>query len=151
MADGYVQVAADSTGKKLQTFANTISGSDVHAEAVALVDSSGAYISTLPVSVAGNINVAASTASTGAGNMANGQVAATTTAATLVAARATRRSVTVRNMDSSISAYIGIATVSATNGMLLKAGESISVDFTGLIQVVSASNSPNVAYLETYD
>ena len=150
MADGFITVAPDSTGKSLQTFENTIGGEDVHAEAVALVDSSGAYISTLPVSIAGNINVSASVA-TGAANMANGQVAATTTAATLVSARATRRSVTVRNMDSSISAYIGIATVSAGNGMLLKAGESISIDYTGLIQVVSASNSPNVAYLETYD
>ncbi len=150
MANAFVQVATDGTGKKMQTFQNTISGSDVQSEAVTLVDSSGAYIATLPVSLASNINVALNQL-TGAANMANGQIAATTTPSTLVAARPTRRSVTIKNINTSISVYVGLATVSSSNGMLLRSGESISVDYVGLIQVVAGSNSPNVSYIETYD
>lgn len=52
MADAYIQVAPDSTGKKMQTVENTVSGQDVHAEVVVLANSSGAPISTLPVSAA---------------------------------------------------------------------------------------------------
>jgi hypothetical protein len=87
----------------------------------------------------------------GAANMANGQVAASGTAATLVAARTTRRSVTVKNTDVSLVVYIGVATVTTGNGLPLKAGDSISIDFTGLIQVIAASGAPVVAWMETYD
>jgi len=41
MADSYIQVAPDSTGKKMQTFENTVSAQTVHAEAVTNVDSTG--------------------------------------------------------------------------------------------------------------
>ena len=71
-------------------------------------------------------------------------------AATMVIARATRKSVLIRNTDAAISVYIGPATVSAVNGMLLKAGESVPVDTTALIQVIAASGTPVVAYYETY-
>lgn len=87
----------------------------------------------------------------GAANLNNGQVAASVTAATLVAARSTRRSVTIKNLDAAITVYIGKATVTAGNGMQLKAGESISVDTTALIQVIAASGTPTVAFMETYD
>jgi len=44
MANSYIAVAPDSTGKKLQTFENTIAGQVVEAEAVTLVDSAGAEL-----------------------------------------------------------------------------------------------------------
>jgi hypothetical protein len=52
MADSFIQVAPDGTGKKMQTALNTVSGQDVHAEAVVLVDSLGNPLSTtdLPTS-----------------------------------------------------------------------------------------------------
>ena len=87
----------------------------------------------------------------GAANMANNQVATSVTAATLVAARATRRSVVIKNMDSLITVYIGVATVTTANGLPLLAGESVSIDWVGLIQVIAASGTPVVAYSETYD
>lgn len=87
----------------------------------------------------------------GAANFATGQVATSTTAATFVAARATRRAVTLKNLDTSITVYIGPATVTSANGMPLKAGESISVDWVGLIQVIAASGTPTVAYADTWD
>ena len=49
--DSYIQVvSADGINKNMQTFENNIGGVNVHAEAVALVDNAGLYISTLPVS-----------------------------------------------------------------------------------------------------
>lgn len=88
---------------------------------------------------------------TGAANFANGQVAASTTAATLVAARATRRSVAIKNTSTTITVYYGAATVTNANGVELKPGESQSIDTTALIQVIAASGTPVVAYVETYD
>ncbi len=247
MADSYIQVAPDSTGKLMQTYLNTISGNPVHAEAVSLVDSSGNPITTLNVNVGSSINanftgtvnvaqsgtwnigtiatitnpvsvtgpitnaqlraseVAISAASLplpalaststkqsdgtqktqivdGAGNvigsssnslnvnllgtatpnvailkmqggafMANGQVAATNVAATLVAARATRRSVTIRNLDGANSGYIGLPVITGSNGMLFLPQDSMSIDYVGLIQVIMSSGTANFAYLETYD
>lgn len=87
----------------------------------------------------------------GAANIATGQVATSTTAATFVIARATRRSATLKNTDASITVYIGPATVTSSNGMPLKAGESISVDWVGLIQVIAASGTPTVAYVDVWD
>lgn len=44
MAGSFIQVAPDSTGKKMQTWANSISGDDVHAEGVVLIDQFGVPI-----------------------------------------------------------------------------------------------------------
>lgn len=44
MVDSIVQVAPDSTGKKLQTFQNVVGANTVEAEAVVLVDSSGVLV-----------------------------------------------------------------------------------------------------------
>lgn len=50
MAASYIQVAADGSGKKMQTVVNTVGADSVHAEVVTLADTSGAAITTLPVS-----------------------------------------------------------------------------------------------------
>jgi hypothetical protein len=50
--NNYIQASPDSTGKRLQTFNNTIGGSDVHSQAITLVNSSGAelaFLSSAPV------------------------------------------------------------------------------------------------------
>ncbi len=41
MSDSLVQVAPDSTGKKIQTFENTVNAQTVEAQAVVVVDPSG--------------------------------------------------------------------------------------------------------------
>lgn len=41
MANNFIQLPADSVGKKLQTWDNTIAGNDVHAEGMVVVDSTG--------------------------------------------------------------------------------------------------------------
>ncbi len=257
MADSYIQVAPDGTGKLMQTYLNTLGANAVHAEAVALVDTSGNPITTLnvnvgssinanftgtvnvaqsgtwnigtvatitnPVSVTGpitnaqlrasevsitaatlplpalaststkqsdgsqktqicdpinvsniagitsgalNVFLASITANagtslnttnvsvkmlTGAPNLSAGQVAATNVASTLVAARALRRSVTIRNTDATNTGYIGVPAVTASNGMLMLPRESMKTDFTGAISVITSSGTANFAFWETFD
>jgi hypothetical protein len=87
----------------------------------------------------------------GAANYANGQVTAGAASGALVGARVTRRSVTIRNQDAANSVYIGAGTVTSGNGLLLKAGESISIDTTAAINCIRATADVAVGYFETYD
>jgi hypothetical protein len=87
---------------------------------------------------------------TGPANVAVSQVTATTTAATLAGARATRCSLVIKNTDAAITVYVGPATVTSGNGMPVKAGESLAVSWVGLVQVISASGSPVVAIWDEY-
>lgn len=103
--------------------------------------------STHAVPISGTISASAG----GAANVANSQVATSTTAATLAIARATRVGLLIRNLDTSISVYIGKATVTSSNGMLLKAGESVVVTNVGLWQVIAASGTPTVAIVDEYN
>ncbi len=229
MADSFIQVAPDSTGKMMQTYLNTISGNPVHAEAVGLVDTSGNPITTLPVSIASNINIGSNVSVTGsvtanagtnlntsllatsgkqsdgtqktqicdpinvsnvagvtsgalnvflstitanaganlntsnvavkvfqgAASLASGQIIVGNISTTIAGARATRRSATIRNQDATNTGFIGPAPIGTGNGLLLYPGDSVSVDFVGVIAGISlnATNAGNVTfgYLETYD
>lgn len=93
---------------------------------------------------------ALTTKETGAPNIATGQVTAGA-AATLVAARATRRTVTISNRDGLIGVYIGPATVTSGNGLFLPALSVVTLPTSALIQVLAASGSPVVSYFEVYD
>ncbi len=88
---------------------------------------------------------------TGAANLSSTQVTASGTAATLAVARPTRTSVLFRNLDSTNSVYIGPATVTSGNGMLLKAGDAISYTNVGLFQVIAPSGSPVVSVSDEYN
>lgn len=87
----------------------------------------------------------------GAAHEANSQVTASTSAGTLVIARPTRRTCLVRNTDAAINVYIGGATVTNANGMILKPGESTVITAVTLWQVIAASGSPVVAVVDEYD
>lgn len=79
------------------------------------------------------------------------QATASTSAAS-IAARPDRRGIVIRNLDAAITIYVsGAPLVSSSNGMPLKAGESISIDTAAAVFYVAASGSPVIAYLETYD
>lgn len=101
-----------------------------------------------PVSVTGSFSASAAT---GAVNVANSQVTTSTTAGTLIAARPTRVSCLIRNTDAAITVYIGKATVTAGNGMPLKAGDSVVVTAQVLWQVIAASGTPVVAVADEYN
>jgi hypothetical protein len=77
-------------------------------------------------------------------------VATSTTAGTVAVARPTRASLTIKNIDGTITVYIGPATVSSTNGMEILAGESITVTAPILWQVIAASGTPNVQIIDEY-
>lgn len=89
--------------------------------------------------------------SQGAANVSVSQVTASTSAATLAIARATRRGLLIRNTDAAITVYIGPATVTSGNGFPILAGESLPVTWVGLWQVIAASGSPVVAIADEYD
>lgn len=127
-----------------------------------LLNATGVSQGQIPVAVdaSGKLQVAALNSGTlfiglvgikAAANLSTGQVTGSTAASTFVPARPTRRSVTLRNIDATNSVYVGPATVSSLTGMLLKGGESISIDFTGLIQFISGAGAPVVSYADTYD
>lgn len=109
---------------------------------VILRDTAGAY-----VPAGGDTTIALG----GAAHLANSQVATSTTAATLFIARATRVGCLVRNLDTTISVYIGKTTVTAGNGMVLKAGESVVLSTQELVQVIAASGTPTVAIADEYN
>ena len=82
--------------------------------------------------------------------LANGQVAPTNTAATLLAARDTRKRVTFLNTGS-VNVYIGIATVTTANGFVLAPGAAITLNTQALVQAITASGTGAVSYVEEYD
>lgn len=87
-----------------------------------------------------------------AAHLANGQAIAGVESGALVAARASRRSVVIRNLHATDTVYVGAGTVSAANGFPLKAGESIPIDSVVAINGIrSGSADITIAYLESYD
>jgi len=80
-----------------------------------------------------------------------GQVTTSGTAGTLVASNSTRRRCVIKNLDATITVYVGPATVTTSNGMEVKAGQSIEITATPLIQVIAASGTPVVAYSDESD
>ncbi len=88
----------------------------------------------------------------GASTLANGQVVPTTTAATLVAARETRKRLIIQNIGA-CSVYVGIATVTTANGLPIPPAATLTLYSTALIQSIIATGSTgaNIAYIEEYD
>lgn len=90
------------------------------------------------------------TASQGANNTATGQVAPTNSAATLLAARTTRRYVTFLNYGT-VTVYIGPAAVTTANGFALDPGASKTFETTVLLQAITAAGTGAIHYDEAWD
>lgn len=78
------------------------------------------------------------------------QVATSTTSAEAIAARKSRYRVVIKNIDTSITQYIGTGTVTSSNSMVLLAGESIALETSAAINALSASGTPSLAYVEEF-
>ena len=78
------------------------------------------------------------------------QSATSTTSAEAVAARPQRHRVVLKNIDASITIYVGTGTVTSANSIPLLAGESIALETTAAINALSASGTPSLAYIEEY-
>lgn len=87
----------------------------------------------------------------GAPTLSNGQAALSTTSGAIVAPNATRRSVSIQNMDATITIYVGTGTVSASNGYRLLAGQSVSLDTVAAVNGIAASGTPSAGYIQTAD
>lgn len=139
MAESYIQVAADSTGKKLQTFKNTIGADEVHTEAVALTDTSGAAITTLPVSIAATITTKETRSATGT----TSQVADTASSTTLLASNANRLGAAIQN-DSSAVLYLKCGTTASatdyTARLVQYAYYEVPFNYTGRIDGIWATD-----------
>lgn len=78
------------------------------------------------------------------------QVATSTTSAQAIAARPGRRRLIIKNIDPSITIYIGIGTVVSSTSMPLLAGESIALETNAAVNALSASGTPALAYIEEF-
>jgi hypothetical protein len=111
------------------------------------------YIASITANAGTNLNTANISVKQfqGGASIGGGQVLIGNVATTIAGARATRRSVTIRNQDTLNTGYIGPANVNTSNGLLLLPRDSISVDYVGIIQGITAGNNVTFGYLETYD
>lgn len=91
--------------------------------------------------------IRAYTAST---NLNVAQVATSTTSGVAVAARQGRQRVILKNIDASITIYVGIGTVTSSNSIPLLAGESIAFNTDDAVNALAASGTPSLAYAEEY-
>jgi len=109
------------------------------------VDGSGV---TQPVSGAVTAGI---TSIDGEGTIATAQVSVGVAAATVVAARAGRRSLLIVNHGTT-DVFLGPATVTVANGILLPGvkGASISIPTTALVQGIVASGTQTVSYIEVF-
>lgn len=85
--------------------------------------------------------------------IATGQVVITSTAATFLAARDTRKRVVIRN-NSSTDCWVGPATVTTANGFRIEVGYSLTLYTTALIQAIIGAGltmTGDVDYVEEYD
>ncbi len=123
MADSFIQVAPDSTGKMMQTYLNTISGNPVHAEAVSLVDTSGNPITTL------NVNIGTSTL--------NASVSGTVNA--IQSGDWTVKSANASNFLTSVSGTVTAQQSNASNFLATISGTVTAVQSNASNQLVTAS------------
>ena len=83
MADNFIQVAPDSTGKMMQTYMNMIGSNQVHAEVISLADKTGTNLGTtgdaLNVAITNAINLNVTTAPAANASFNLSQVGGTTT------------------------------------------------------------------------
>lgn len=88
----------------------------------------------------------------GASAVASGQTTVTTTSAQKVAARDTRKSVTIRADDANTAnVYVGASGVSDTTGYELIPGAEITLETTAAIHCDTTTGTQNIQYEEEYD
>lgn len=87
----------------------------------------------------------------GTASITTAQRTLSTSASVVLAADNGRHSALIRNLDTTISIYVGATGVTSTTGMLLKAGESITITSKAALYAVAASGTPVAATLAEND
>lgn len=115
-------------------------------------DQKGILLVRLATTLDGANDSVSVTKTVGSPLIAASQVVTSTVAAQALSARATRRKVYVKNIDASVVIYIGHDnTVSSTTGFALAAGAVVELDTAAAIWAISASVTPRLSFIETYD
>lgn len=83
------------------------------------------------------------------GTIATSQVAPTSSAATLIAARTGRRRVTFLNYGA-VAVTVGPATVTTANGITIDPGASLTANSAALFQAITAAGTGAIHILEEY-
>lgn len=87
----------------------------------------------------------------GATNISITRATSTGTATTLIIGRPTRSGLLIRNLDTANSVWVGGATVTTSNGFLIKAGETLPLTWVGLLQIIDDNtNHAAVAVVDEY-
>lgn len=123
------------------------------ADNVAITAGSGTTIATDERTINGTAAQVQRVDEQGGTAWATGQVAPTASAATLLAARDTRKYATILN-GTNVTVYVGPATVTTANGFGLPPGAALTVSNTVLLQQIVASvtgMTGTVYYSENYD
>lgn len=120
------------------------------ADNVAITAGSGTQVATDERTIAGSGVHVQRTGEIGSTAIAYGDVNPTTTATLIVAARDTRKVAQLYN-DSTVTVYIGDASVTSSTGMPLDENGSIVIPWTGAIYGRTASGTGSIRYQEFYD
>jgi|TARA_R110002033_G_scaffold147652_2_gene184877 hypothetical protein len=161
VADTSMGTGVDDSGTQRMTLATNIAlpaGTNAIGKLSANtgVDIGDVDVLSLPATPAGTNNIGDVDVLTqvGAANIAMGQVSvdATSTGIQIVAARATRRTVTIVNHGTT-QVFLKGGSVATTTGVLLvgTVGASATFESVSLIKGVTASGSVTVSYVEEYD
>jgi hypothetical protein len=85
-------------------------------------------------------------------NLTTGQATIGTTAASLVAARTLRRSVTVRNTHATNVLFLGKdSAVTTANGLAVPAGQAVDLDYDGQVFAIASAVSTTVSFAELHE
>jgi hypothetical protein len=150
VAASEVQVQPDSTGKKIQTFANTIGSDLVQTQAVALVDVAGVAVVAAPGTstasalalqgVTGGVPVSVTIADDASlTTAATTSVAASVTSVVLLAANANRDAGSVFNDSVSATLYLAYAATASTTAYKVQLGPGAYFEFPQPIYVGTIS------------
>lgn len=85
----------------------------------------------------------------GGAGLATNQVALSTTAAQIVPARSGRQKVTI-SLTTSAAFYVGTTSVSATNGLFVPAGSTITLDTAAAVFAILPTGTATASYAELF-
>jgi len=126
------------------------------ADNVAITAGSGTTIGTDERTIAATAVQIQRVDEQGAQNIANGHVAVTNSAANIAASRDTRKRIVIINYQT-VSIYVGVATVTTSNGVRLDPGASLTLYTTAAVQGITsaaytaAGEDDKTHYIEEYD
>jgi hypothetical protein len=120
------------------------------ADNIAVTPGVGATVATDERTIASTTVQVQRVSEIGSTTIATGQPAPTTTSAQLVAARDTRKRITLVNQGAA-NVYVGTGTVTTTGGFLIAPGAALTLYVTSAINARTDAGTGAIHYIEEYD